>query len=301
MKTLMGFVCAGAAVSLMACRGASTDDLAKGSVRAIVPLAQAAGEAPGQVAPSNRGSRSDVVPASELEIVEHTVSLPPRGADDKEDYWIQFQIWGEMRNRSTRTVRVIAADITYHDAAGNMIPLDSIGTAVKADHGDTSPGETFYSEVHDIPPGGSAPFHYMRNLAAIRGKIASHKLALRPATAVDGATAGVLVGAKEWAGDMKNPSLPGSQAVSRMRAFEGSIRNDGKTGCKDPRLVVGLLSPAGKIVELHTFDAKPDGNLGLVVKPGASVPVKGAVHVSFDDTWREKAAAKTWIDCDTPS
>ncbi len=285
MKRSLALVCA--AVSLIACRGSFAADSAREDVRAVVPRA-------------GRTPRPDVVPASDLEIVEHTVSLPPRGADDKEDYWIQLQIWGEMRNRSRRTVRVIAADITYHDAAGNAIPLDSIGTAVKADHGDTTPGETIHSEVHDIPPGGSAPFHHMRNLAAIKGKVASHKLTLRPAVAVDGATAGVLVGMKESTGEMRNPSRPRSEHVGRMRAFEGSIRNDGKAGCKDPRLVVGLLSSAGKIVELHTFDAKPEANLGVVVAPGASVRVKGAVHVSFEDAWRETAAARTWVDCDTP-
>jgi hypothetical protein len=245
-------------------------------------------------------SRSALVDPSELEIVEHTVSEPPRGKDDKENFWIQLQIWGVMKNKSNRTVRSISADITFYDAQGKLISIDSIGTAAKRDVQDSSPGETIRSEVHDIAPGASAPFHYMRNLAAIKGQAASHRLTLRPAPVASDPAVGVAVGVRESVAEMTSPALPGSTTTARRRAFEGTLRNDGKRGCRDPKLVIALLSPDGKIKETHAFDARATDNHKLTLAAGASVPFKGAVIVEGEEQWREKAAVKSYVDCEEP-
>ena len=241
-----------------------------------------------------------MVSASELEVVEHVVSSPARGKDDKENYWIQLQIWGEMKNKSNRTVYAIKGDVTYYDAAGKLIDIDSIATETKKDYGDKIPGDPVISEVHFIPPGGSVPFHYTRNLAAIKGVAASHKITLRPAEAVPSPPVGVTVGLKESVGEMRNPALPKSTTTNRMRAFEGEIRNDGKLGCRDPKIVIALLSPDGKVKEVDAFDAKTEDNHKLVLAQGQSTHVKGAVYVTGEDAWREKAQVKTYVDCDEP-
>jgi hypothetical protein len=246
--------------------------------------------------PSSAGK----VDPSELEVVEHTVSQPARAKDDKENYWIQLQIWGEMKNKSNRTVRIMSADITFYDARGVLLDLDSIGTAVKRDVHDNTPGERVYSEVHDVPPGGSAPFHYMRNLAAIKGQAASHKLTMRSALVANDPTVGVAVGVKESVAEMTNPALPDSKTTAKRRAFEGTLRNDGKGSCRDPKLVVALLSPDGKIRETHSFDALAKDNHKLTLASKASTPFKGALIVESENQWREKAAVRSWVDCEEP-
>ncbi|HSO31150.1 MAG TPA: hypothetical protein VLT33_01505 [Labilithrix sp.] len=299
------WVCAWLVVSSLACgRSSITGDPGQQGAGAstIGDVASASQAKVAAAAPAARGSARSAgqVDPSELEIVEHTVSSPPRGKDAKEDYWIQFQIWGEMKNKSSHTVRILSADITFFDAQGKPVDIRSIGTAVKQDVHDSTPGETIYSETHQIPPGGSAPFHYMRNLSAIKGQAASHKLTLRPAPVVNDAAVGVALGVKESVGEMTNPALPDSKTMARRRAFEGTLRNDGKTGCRDPKLVVALLSPDGKIRETHAFDALATDNHKLTLAPNASVPFKGALIVDFDNQWREKAAVKSYVDCDEP-
>jgi hypothetical protein len=293
MTKVRGFLaCATAlSLSLAACKGS--------------PKKEAIAEEPSPTrfaaASVNAASASapGLVPPSELEVVEHTVVSPARGKDDKENYWLQLQIWGEMKNKSNRTVELIRADITYYDAAGKRIGIDSINTAVRKDVGDKSAGEDVSSAVHFVPPGASVPFHYTRNLAAIKGVPASHKITLRAARAVADPPVGVAVGVKESVGDMKNPALENG-GVHRMRAFEGTIENRGKTGCRDPKLVVAFLSPDGKIKELASFDARREENYKLVLGPGQSTPFKGAVHAGFDAAWRETAPVKSWVGCEEP-
>jgi hypothetical protein len=253
------------------------------------------------VAGSDRAQRSQAapVPASDLAITVHGIDSPKRGATDQENYWIQYQVWGEMKNNSNRTVESISADITFYDHNQKPIAIDSITTAVKQDLGDRTPGDRIWGAVHFIPPGGSVPFHYRRNLRAIRGVFASHKLTLRPARAAFAAPVGVASAIEEKVGEMHNPQLKNSSSAHRMRSFAASLENQGASGCRDPKLVVALLVN-GKIRELHDFDARQDGNHELVVAPGASVPVRGAVYVTFDDAWREKAAYRTWVDCEQP-
>src|SRR5512140_227748 len=108
-------------------------DMARTALAAIA-LAAIAVTGPSRVVAAAAGPASSapgLVDPSELEIVEHTVSRPPRGKDADEDFWIQYQIWGEMKNRSSRAVRAIAADVTFFDAQGKSIAIDSITTAVK--------------------------------------------------------------------------------------------------------------------------------------------------------------------------
>lgn len=294
-------VCVALVLSLVACgRGPAAEDgagSASGPVRAGIAAMHAVSRGDGA---GSAVARPGQVSPTELEVIEHTVSVPPRGKDDKENYWLQYQIWGEMKNRSAETLRDIVADVTLYDASGRMIDIHSIGTASKQDVGDHTPGETVRSEVHDIPPGASVPFHFMRNLAAIRGVPASHKITLRPARVSTHPTRGVAVGVREQVGEMANPALPHSHLVSRMRAFEGSIKNEGASGCRDPKVVVAFLSPDGKIKELHSIDARNDQNYKLVLAPGESVPFKGAVYASFDDAWREAAPVKSYVDCEEP-
>lgn len=285
----------------MTTRGLRIGFLAWGfAMAACVPDSNAKAEVNGAPAATAAKTKTNGgVAASDIEIVEHTVIKPARGKDEKENYWIQFQIFGEMKNKSNRTLRIIAADVTYHDASGKMIDITSIGTESKKDARIQAPGDPLYGAVHHVPPGGTVPFHYTRNLAAIKGDWATHKITPRVTVGVDDAPVGVAVGVKETVGEMTNPALPNSNVVTKRRAFEGQIKNDGAGGCRDPKLVVGFYEN-GKLKHLESIDAKTQDNHKLVLGRGQAVPFKGVVSVGYDDAWREKAPVKTWVDCDAP-
>jgi hypothetical protein len=222
-----------------------------------------------------------------LSIVTHTVIAPKRTGDSKEDYWTQYQVWGELTNHSSEVMESISGTITFHDAAGAMIGIDSIGTAIKQDFGDTSPGETILAAVSFVQPGQTVPFHFTRNLDAIKGDIASHRVTPRRATRATGPTPkGVAVDVKE--------RFEG-EGFHRKRIFEGTIRNDGEGGCRSPEFVAAFLDAAGKVAHVARFDASDD--LQQMLAKGESMPFSGGVYVTGDDAWRETAAVKTYVSC----
>ena len=90
-----------------------------------------------------------------VKIELHTTIQPQRTGVREEDYWIQFQAYGLITNTSTETLEAATATITFHDADGDLLAVDSIGTAVKADVGDLTPGETILAEVGFVAPGQS--------------------------------------------------------------------------------------------------------------------------------------------------
>jgi len=243
---------------------------------------------------------ADAVDPSQVEVVEHRVIQPPRSSDDRENRWRQLHVWGEMRNKSSRTLSRITADVLFFDARGKLLATDSIASGTKKDLGDATPGEPISSAVHDVPPGASVPFHFQRNLAAIRGEIASHKIVVRPSRVASRPSRGVVIDMKETVAEMTNPAVPGSRQTAKRRAFEGTIRNDGAGGCRAPKVVVALFAPDGKLWETHVAAVRPTKNWELTLEPGATTTFIAAVPVGFDGAWRATAPAKTWIDCEQP-
>jgi hypothetical protein len=96
---------------------------------------------------------ADAVDPSQVEVVEHRVIQPPRSSDDRENRWRQLHVWGEMRNKSSRTLSRITADVLFFDARGKLLATESIASGTKTDLGDATPGEPISSAVHDVPPG----------------------------------------------------------------------------------------------------------------------------------------------------
>lgn len=257
-------------------------DAARAGATAAIAAAPAPLTAPAGSAPVAEG-----VVANGLSIVTHKVLAPKRTGDSKEDYWTQYQVWGEITNHSSEVMEAVTGNITFHDASGAMIGIDSIGTAVKQDVGDASPGETILASVHFVQPGQTVPFHFMRNLDAIKGDIASHRVTPRSGMPVRGPSPlAVAVDVKE---------REDGEDFSRKRMFEGTIRNDGEGGCRAPAFVVAFLDDAGKIADIESFDASDD--LQKVLAKGETITFTGGVYVAGDDAWREKAAVKTFVDC----
>jgi hypothetical protein len=221
-------------------------------------------------------------------VVTHKVIAPARTGDKKEDYWTQYQVWGEITNHSTEVMEAVSGNLTFLDASGALIDIESIGTAVKQDLGDASPGETVFGAVHFVQPGQTVPFHFLRNLDAIKGDVASHRLIPRRGTAADGPTPkGVAVDVKE--------RFDG-EGFHRKRMFEGTIRNDGEGGCRAPAFVVAFLDDAGKVADLESFDATDD--LQKILAKGETIAFSGGVYIKGDDiAWRETAKVKTYVDC----
>jgi hypothetical protein len=266
------------------------------AVPASAPQGNAALSAVTSAPASAPGVAGDAAPAAAvaegavaegLSIVTHKVIAPKRTGDRKEDYWTQYQVWGEITNHSSEVMEAVSGTITFHDASGAMIGIDSIGTAVKEDVGDTSPGETVRGEVHFVQPGQTVPFHFLRNLDAIKGDIASHRLVPRRGTPVTGPSPkGVAVDVKE--------RFEG-EGFKRKRMFEGTIRNDGDGACRAPAFVVAFLDDAGKVAHIDSFDASDD--LQKLLAKGETIAFSGGVYVTGEDTWRETAAVKTFVNC----
>jgi hypothetical protein len=224
--------------------------------------------------------------AGGLTITAHNVLNPERAATEKENYWIQYQVYGEITNDTNETLETVSGRITFHDASGKMLGIDSIGTAVKQDVGDDTPGETIYASVHFVKPGQTVPFHFMRNLAAIKGEVASHELHTRYGEPAADPPDALAVGVKE--------SFEGDQFM-RKRMFEGTIRNDGNGGCRAPAFVVAFLDDAGKIASMESWDASDD--LQKTLATGETIDFRGGAFVTGDKAWRENAPVKTWVNC----
>jgi hypothetical protein len=254
-------------------------------------------EASGQQPGGGAGAAADKVPPSELEYVEMKVSVDEITGDPKEDNFRYFRVWGELKNKSSKWVERIAGDIRYFDATGKELGIDSIGTAVKEDVGDTSPGEPVGSDVMYIAPGATVPMHHIRALGKIGGKYGSHKIALRPARVVAKHPEGVLEGIQDQVATVANESLPNSSPLEH-RVISATLRNKGNLGCRDPGVVVGYYDAAGKLADLKEGDAK--GGPSAVLAPGATTTVKVFTLVGFDDAWKAKATIKTWARCSEP-
>jgi hypothetical protein len=223
---------------------------------------------------------------SGVSAVTHTVINPPRTGDAKEDYWIQYQVLGELENHTTETLEIVSANLTFHDAAGKMLGVESIGTLSKLDAGDTSPGETIWADVHFVEPGQSVPFHFRRNLAAVDGQIASHRLTPRHARPAVDPPRGVVAELRE--------RFEG-EGFGKKRVFEGRIRNDGTGGCRWPALVIAFIGADGKIFALESDDLTEDTK--RVLAKGEEIEFSTSLYVTGDDAAREHAKVRTWVDC----
>ena len=277
-------------VAISACDGASSPQpevLAAGPV-AATPVSSAASAEPATPAKTvSAGDHATRASGEGITITAHTVIHPPRTGSEKEDYWVQYQVYGEITNDTNQTFESVSGRITFHDAKGAVIGIQSIGTAIKEDFGDESPGETIFGAVHFVAPGQSVPFHFTRNLAAIKGEIASHQLHARRGTPATNPPKGVAVDVKEtFEGD----------GFARKRVFTGTIRNDGEGPCRSPAFVVAFLDDAGKIASIESWDASDD--LRKTIAQGESIAFHGGAYVTAEQAWRERAAVKSWVDCD---
>ena len=270
---------------------AVTDTKTEAPEPAVLPSAPADAVRGDAALPAVTGTPAPAVAegivANGLSVVTHKVVAPKRTGDPKEDYWTQYQVWGEITNHSSEVMESVSGTITFHDASGAMIGIDSIGTAIKQDFGDASPGETVRGEVHFVQPGQTVPFHFLRNLDAIKGDIASHRLVPRRGTPVSGPSP------KGVATDVKERFE--GEGFSRKRMFEGTIRNDGEGGCRAPAFVVAFLDDAGKVAHVDSFDASDD--LQKILARGETIAFSGGVYVTDENAWREKAAVKTFVNC----
>jgi hypothetical protein len=229
--------------------------------------------------------------------VEMKVMVDELSGDPKEDNFRYFKVWGELTNKSSKWVEQIVGDIRYYDAAGKELGIDSISTAVKEDVGDDSPGERVSSEVMYVAPGATVPMHHIRALSKLKGKYASHKIALRPARVVNKHPEVVFEGMQDQVATVANESLPNSNPLEH-RVISGTLRNKGTLGCRDPGLVVGYYDASGKLLDLKDGDAKKETQ--YVLAPGATAPVKVFTLVGFEDAWKAKATFKTWARCEEP-
>jgi hypothetical protein len=240
------------------------------------------GDAPQRVEPVATSDESNG-----LVVSVHRYVHPPRTGDDKQDYWTQLQVWGEITNTSKHTFENVTARIVYFDAAGGIVGTESIASLSQQDAGDHAPGETVLGGVGFVAPGQSVPFHAMRNLAAIKGEVASFAVYPRRGMPADpAAPKGVAV-------DVKDVIEAGQYDETRI--ISGSVRNDGEGGCRDPYFVVALLDDAGRVADVESFIVSNDTQ--QVLGKGESLPFRGKIYLYGENAWKKAAKVRTYVDC----
>jgi len=220
--------------------------------------------------------------AQPIEVEVHRVEHPERTGDPAEDTWRQYQVWGTLTNRTDRVLETASVSIVFHGEDGQVLGVDSIGAAVRADAGDHGPGETVLASVHFVGPGERVPFHFLRNLAAFDAPIASTSLHPRD-----------LVFAAPEAPRCRVTDLR-DERVDGMRVVTATLRNEGTGGCRAPGLV-GERDEAGRLRFVETADATDD--LAYVLAPGESVRARATLVADGDAAWRWSAGLRTWVDC----
>jgi hypothetical protein len=236
------------------------------------------------------------IPASELEYTEMKVSVDKAEGDASKDAFNYFRVWGEFKNKSSKWAEAITGDIRYYDASGKELGIDSIGTAVKKDVGDSSPGEPVRGESMYIAPGATVPVHHIRSLNKLGGTYASHKITLRPARVAAAHPDVVLEGLSDTVANVANEALAGASPKDH-RVVGGTLKNNGSLACRGPGLLVGFYDENGKLADIKSGDAKVGGD---ELAPGASAPVKVFTLVGFGDAWKQKARIQTWTRCSRP-
>jgi hypothetical protein len=222
-----------------------------------------------------------------ISVATHTVVSPARSGVPDEDYWVQYKVYGEITNHSDKVLESVSAQITYHGKDGAMLGVESIRTLAAQDVGDSTPGESIHSEVHFVQPGQTVPFFFTRNLAAIDGQVAFHKLYPRRGTVADDPPHTVAVDVVD--------GFNGKDGYERKRTFRGTIRNEGNGGCRAPEYVVAFRNDAGKIASIARFSASAD--LQKVLAKGETIGFEGGVYVSDDNAWRATAKVEGFVDC----
>lgn len=267
--------------------GAAATPLAETSRPAPASAAVAAPVVEPMAAPSGAKFVDATEVVSGISVATHTVISPPRTGDKKEDYWTQYMVYGEITNHSTKVFESMSAQLTFHGKDGAMLGVESIGTLSAQDAGDFTPGESIYAEVHFVQPGQTVPFFFTRNLAAVDGDIAFHKLYPKRAMVADDPPHAVALDVVD--------GTNGKADFERKRTFSGTIRNDGEGGCRYPEYVVAFRDAAGKIASIDRFQATDD--LKQVLAKGESLPFAGGVYVSGENAWRETAKVEGFVDC----
>ena len=247
--------------------------------------------------PSPSGGAGETVPASELEYTEMKVAVDKAEGSAEKDAFNYFRVWGEVKNKSSKWVEQIRGDIRYFDASGKELKIDSIGTAVKEDVGDKSPGEPVSSDVMYIPPGGTVPLHHIRSLNKIGGTYGSYKITLRPAHVVTKHPDVSLEGMQDVVANVPNEAI-GSTTPNEHRVISGTLRNKGDLGCRNPGLVLAFYDASGKLADVREESASKE--VTTVLAPGATMPVKAFTLVGSDEAWKAKATMKTWGRCSEP-
>jgi hypothetical protein len=231
---------------------------------------------PSGSAESAERAASEVVPASDpasstspvaVSVVEGRARVADTGF---------LHITGEVRNDSGRPIRLVRVDIQLFDAQGKLIGVDSIAAA-------DGHGESALGLRETVPPGEVDPFHYIRDVAKLSRRYASHKLFAR-ALPADGKIQATVEGvevAHEKIGD------------TEYLRVTGTVKNTGSE-CMNPKAVIAYYDQAGKVYAAR--EGVSDWSVGHPFGPGASV---GFTTGPFDTQGVVKDV-KVWGDCREP-
>lgn len=217
------------------------------------------------------GALAQEVGPSQLKIVEGKARF------DEETGFVR--IAGEIHNLSPHWILTPRIEVRLFDAAGKLINVESIMTAVAKDLGRDEAFDTAYAERNFTPPGDVAVFEYIRDARKLGGKYSSHQLTVS-ARAVTGAPKVAI------------EAFSAPKAADGWYSAGGRIKNTGTVGCRSPKAVIGLYGSDGRLYGVA--EAEPDEYFQKDLAPGQSVAFE---IKSIQNPGNAIATVRAWADC----
>ncbi|MCC6898115.1 MAG: hypothetical protein IT377_04030 [Polyangiaceae bacterium] len=256
-------------LALLACKGGSR---AEGT--AAAPASTTASRADSKAESADRAAGA-AVPASSSSKGGTLALTVIEGRSGLEDTGF-LHIIGEIRNDTTKWIESPKVAVLLFDAQGKPIGVDSIAAAEGF-------GESALGMRHNVPPGETSPFHYIRDIKKLARPYASHKLEPRafPADSSFNATVADVKTDKETIGK------------TEYWRTTGTVKNAGKP-CSNPAAVIAFYDANGKIVD--TRSGLTEWDVKKAWPAGASLPFKTG---PVENKWGF-ASSKVWGDCHEP-
>lgn len=193
-----------------------------------------------------------------------------------------ISITGVVRNTTQNWVCAPRIDAEFFDASGKPLGVQSVLTAAKQDAGlDDLDG--VYAERIFVPPGEIAVFHYLRDVAKLRGGTAArHRLR---------ASAGECPPQRTT---IQVENLGSERDADGYYRLRGTLKNTGKANCRSPRAVIGLYQGDGKVILAR--EETPDEMFQKQLGPGKSVRFEFRTTENVAQITR----SQVWGDCNWP-
>lgn len=238
--------------------------------------------------PAKTGAETKPEKAAKAAGVNVTVSQA--GLDGDTNF---IKIVGEIRNDTPDTIHSVRFGVTLLDAKGGRLKVNSILTATAKDLGDSDSDDWIRATRNYIPPGEIAVFHYLRDAKKVGGAYGSYKLG-KPTFKVSSAAKAPKVVVEGFASP--------KDADGMGFDLTGTIKNAGKTVCREPEVKLGLYDASGRLLgATEVLLVEPDETYLKELAPGKSFAFRrhlvDEARVLEKPVENEIGSIKAWGDC----